>query len=137
MQLKLVEINWAPSPRQLRQFGVLCVFVLPLLGWLWNVNAYGLAIMLLVGSLVAVLSFVWPAAVKPIFVGLMLAAAPIGMVVGELAMLLIFLGVFLPISLIFRLMGRDALRLKVDRTATSYWQPKNEPKHVSSYYRRY
>ena len=92
MQLKLVEINWAPSPRQLRQFGVLGVFVLPLLGWLWNVNAYGLAIMLLVGSLVAVLSFVWPAAVKPIFVGLMLAATPIGMVVGELAMLLIFLG---------------------------------------------
>lgn len=137
MQLKLVEINWAPSPRQLRQFGVLCVFVLPLLGWLWNVNAYGLAIMLLVGSLVAVLSFVWPAAVKPIFVGLMLAAAPIGMVVGELAMLLIFLGVFLPISLIFRLMGRDALRLKVDRTAASYWQPKSEPKQVSSYYRRY
>lgn len=135
--MKLVEINWAPSPRQLRQFGVLCVFVLPLLGWLWNVDASGLAIMLLVGSLVAVLSFAWPAAVKPIFVGLMLAAAPIGMVVGEIAMLLIFLGVFLPIGLIFRLLGRDALQLKIDKNATTYWQPKIEPKQVSSYYRRY
>ena len=93
--------------------------------------------MFLVGSLVAALSFVWPEAIKPIFVGLMLAAAPIGMVVGELAMLLIFLGVFLPISLIFRLLGRDALRLKVDKNATTYWQPKNEPKQASSYYRRY
>ena len=67
----------------------------------------------------------------------MLAAAPIGMVVGEIAMLLIFLGVFLPISLIFRLIKRDALRLKVDKNATTYWQPKSEPKQVSSYYRRY
>lgn len=132
-----MEINWAPSPRQLRQFGVLCVFVLPLLGWLWNVGASGLAGMLLVGSIVAVLSFAWPEIVKPIFVGLLLIAAPIGMVVGEIAMLLIFMGVFLPISLMFRLMRRDALRLKVDKTATTYWQPKSEPKQVSSYYRRY
>ena len=63
-------------------------FVLPLLGWLWNIRANGLTGMLLAGSLVATLSFVWPPAVKPIFVGLMLVAAPIGMVVGELAMLL-------------------------------------------------
>ena len=132
-----MEINWAPSSRQLRQFGVLCVFVLPLVGWLWNVGTSGLAFTLLVGSIVAVVSFAWPAAVKPLFVGLMLAAAPIGMVAGEVAMLLIFLGVFLPISLIFRLLGRDALRLKVDKDATTYWQPKSEPKRVSSYYRRY
>lgn len=135
--MKLVEINWAPSLWQLRQFGVLCVFVLPLLGWLWNVGASNLAVLLLVGSIIAVLSITWPAAVKAIFIGWMLIAAPIGMVVGELAMLLIFLGIFLPISLIFRLMGRDALRLKVDKDANTYWQPKSEPKQVSSYYRRY
>lgn len=135
--MKLVEINWAPSTRQLRQFGVVCIFVLPLLGWLWNVGTSGLAVMLFVGSVVAILSFAWPPIVKPIFVGLMLVAAPVGMVVGELAMLLIFLGIFLPISLIFRLIGRDALRLKIDKNASTYWQPKSEPKHVSSYYRRY
>ena len=135
--MKLIEINWAPSTRQLRQFGVVCIFVLPLLGWLWNISANGLTGMLIAGSLVAILSFVWPPAVKPIFVGLMLVAAPIGMVVGEFAMLLIFLGIFLPISLIFRLKGRDALRLKIDKNAATYWQPKSEPKRVSSYYRRY
>ena len=135
--MKLVEINWAPSTRQLRQFGVVCIFVLPLLGWLWNISQNGLAVMLFLGGLVSILSFAWPSAVKPIFIGLMLVAAPIGMVVGELAMLLIFLGVFLPISLIFRLMGRDALRLKIDKAASTYWQPKSQPKHVSSYYRRY
>jgi len=135
--MKLIEINWAPSTRQLRQFGAVCIFVLPLLGWLWNFSANGLTGMLIAGSLVAILSFVWPPAVKLIFVGLMLVAAPIGMVVGELAILLIFLGIFLPISLIFKLTGRDALRLKFDKNAATYWQPKSEPKHVSSYYRRY
>jgi len=67
----------------------------------------------------------------------MLAAAPMGMLVGELAMLGIFLGVFLPISLVFRLMGRDALRLKIEKNVESYWQTKKQPEQVSSYYRRY
>ena len=135
--MKLIEINWGPSKRQLRQFGVISFFLSPLFGWMWNISSSGLAIMTCIGALIAVLSFAWPPAIKPIFIGLMLVAAPIGMVVGELAMLLIFLGIFLPISLVFRLMGRDALRLKIDKNAASYWQPKSEPKQVSSYYRRY
>lgn len=115
----------------------MCVFVLPFLGWLWKVGDSGLIILLMIGAIMAVLSFAWPHAVKPIFIGLMLAAAPIGIVVSEVAMLLIFLGVFLPIGLIFRLIGRDALRRKYDMSASTYWESKREPETVSSYYRLY
>jgi hypothetical protein len=59
------------------------------------------------------------------------------MVVGEIAMLLIFFGLFLPIGLLFRLVRRDALKLKMDRTRVSHWQPKQEAENVSNYYRRY
>ncbi len=135
--LNLVEINWAPSTRQIRQFGILCAFVFPVLGWLTKIGQMGLSFLLVFGLLVAVLSFVWPIGVRWLFVGLVLAAAPVGIIVSELAILLIFLGIFLPTSLVFRLRGRDALGLKTDKYAATYWQPKREPTKVSSYFRRY
>ncbi len=134
---KLVEFNWNPSKRQLRHFGILCLFLAPLLGWLWKGGQSVFVYLIAIGLLVAVLSFVWPTVVKAIFLGLMMIAAPVGIVVSEFAMLLIFLGVFLPISLIFKLLGRDALRLKADKTTTTYWHAKRQPDKASSYYRQY
>ena len=135
--MSLIEINWSPSQKQLRQFGVLCLVVLPFLGWLWGGNSTSILVLLGIASLITILAFVQPRCVSPLFVGLILLAAPIGMVVGELAMLLIFFGIFLPISLWFRIARRDALQLRIDREAETYWQVKPEPKDISSYYRRY
>ena len=135
--MKLVEINWAPTKSQLRQFGVACAFVLPLLGWLGKVGGSGLTFLMVIGITIAALSFVWPKAVNGLFVGLTLALAPIGMVVGEVAMLWLFFGLFLPIGLVFRLIGRDALQRRIDKDASTYWEAKREPEKVSNYYRRY
>lgn len=135
--MSLIEINWSPSQKQLRQFGLLCLLALPLLGWLWGGNSTSIVTLLGVASLITILAFVQPRCVSPLFVGLILLAAPIGMVVGELAMLLIYFGIFLPISLLFRISRRDALQLRIDREAQTYWQAKPEPKDISSYYRRY
>jgi hypothetical protein len=77
-----------------------------------------------------------PKLAKPIFIGLMLVATPIGLVIGELAMISIYFGMFLPIGLFFRLIGRDALALKLDRNANSYWSAKKQPNGVRSYYRQ-
>ena len=135
--MKLVEINWSPTHRQLRQFGWLCLVVLPLLGWLWRAHPTTIAILFGLAMVIACLAYMQPRIVQPLFVGLILLAAPTGMVVGELAMLLIYFVIFLPISLLFRLVRRDALQLRIDRGAESYWQAKPEPKNAASYYRRY
>jgi hypothetical protein len=135
--MSLIEINWSPSDRQLRQFGWLCLIVLPLLGWWWRASPTWLAILFSLACLVVALAYLQPRVVRPLFVGIILLAAPIGMLTGELAMLLIYFAIFLPISLAFRLARRDALQLRIDRKAASYWQGKTEPKDVASYYRRY
>ena len=57
-------------------------------------------------------------------------------VLGELGMLCVYFGVFLPIGIIFRLMRRDALQLKTARSSTSYWQPKSQPRDATRYYRQ-
>ena len=67
--MKLVAINWNPSDRQLRQFGVMCLVVLPLLGWLWTATSTTLAVLTAVGLVIAATSLWAPQATKPLFFG--------------------------------------------------------------------
>jgi hypothetical protein len=134
--MKLVEINWNPSERQLRQFGIICLFALPLVGWFWGGGPVIVGWLGVIGLAFAFAGVVLPKTLKPCFLALTFVAAPIGVVSGELAMLLIYVAVFLPIGIVFRCVGRDALRLKADRQATTYWQVKNQSGSVASYYRQ-
>ena len=132
--MKLVEINWHPSGRQLRQFGIICLVVLPLLGWFWGGSVPVVSLLAAIGLVLAIAGIVFPKTLLPIFVALMVVTAPIGMVIGELAMLMIYFGVFLPMGLLFRFSRRDALQLNLNRNTRTYWQPKKQPRGPESYY---
>src|SRR5215212_8473780 len=134
--MKLVEVSWNPSNRQLRQFAAICLVALPLLGWLWGGNGHTIGWLAAAGGAIGLLGVLAPAAIKPVFIALTLITLPIGIVVGELTLLLVFFGILLPLGLFFRLVKRDALQLKIDRTCSSYWQPKKQPSGLGSYYRQ-
>ena len=134
--MKLIEINWNPTDRQLRQFGAISLFALPLAGWLWSGSWQTIILLFVVGCAFALVGAVAPIALKPVFLTLTIIATPIGMVFGEIMLPLIYFGVFLPMGLISYLMKRDALELKIDRQATTYWQPKKPPSGPASYYRQ-
>ena len=134
--MALIDIQWKPTHRQLRQFGVIALVALPLVGWIWGAGSSVLVALGLIGLAIAAAGFVYPKLIQPIFVGLMLIATPIGLVIGELAMLLMYFGMFLPLGLFFRLVGRDALALKLDPDAKTYWSEKKQPSDVRSYYRQ-
>ncbi len=135
--MSFVEINWSPTSRQLRHFGVLCLVLLPLIGWVWSVHPRLMWILVGTGALLASTAFANPKFVRPIFVAITIIASPLGMIVGEVAMLFIYFGIFLPTRLLFSLLRRDALKLRIDREAETYWQTKSEPKDAASYYRRF
>ncbi len=134
--MKLVEINWNPTDRQLRQFGAISALVLPGIARFWGGSRALVIGLAAIGIAMAVVGWFWPRGLKPLFVGLTIVAIPIGMIVGELALLAIYFFVFLPIGLAFRFAGRDSLLLKRDRNATTHWQPKPQPVDVASYYRQ-
>ena len=134
--MKLIEFNLSPTDRQLRQFGVICLFALPGICWLWGGGTTAFAILAATGLLLAVTGLVLPVLLKPIFLALMIIATPIGMIVGELAMLMIYFGVFLPLGLVFRIAQRDSLQRRFDRDAESYWMKKKQPTNSGSYYRQ-
>ena len=134
--MKLVEINWHPTDRQLRQFGFICLIALPLLGWIWGASTNLIGILAVFGLAAAVAGMALPATLKPVFLVLTLVATPIGMVIGEMAMILIYFVCFLPFALAFRFLKRDALKLRPNRDATTYWEAKKQPTDLASYYRQ-
>ena len=134
--MKLIEINWQPTDRQLRQFGVICLFALPAIGWIWRGGSTTVALLAVIGLLFAATGMVLPSVLKPVFLALTIVATPIGMVIGELAMLLIYFAVFLPIGFVFRIAQRDALRLGLVPGSKSYWEAKRKPRDIASYYRQ-
>lgn len=134
--MKLIEINWQPPDRQLRQFGLICLVALPALGWFWGAGPQLITGLAIAGGVLALAGLVAPRLLKPVFLGLSILVMPIGLVIGELAMMLIYFAVFLPIGLAFRVLKRDALQLKIKRNQSSYWKTKNPPSNVASYYRQ-
>ena len=51
----------------------------------------------------------------------------LGKVVSPIALGILFYGVITPIGAVMRLAGKDALRLKLDSGADSYWIPRKPP----------
>lgn len=133
--MSVIHFNLDPSPRHLRQFGLAAVAALPTAGWLWGANQQVLWTLAGVGVLLGLLAVVAPKALKPAFIAACLVSLPIGIVVGELTVAVIFLGLFVPLGLFFRLIGRDALQLRIDRGAETYWTPKRRPADAASYLR--
>jgi Saxitoxin biosynthesis operon protein SxtJ len=116
-----------PAKRVLRQFGALWIVFFAALAARqeFHHHAHLAAIVLAVLAVtVGPLGIAWPAAIKPVFVGWMALAYPIGWLVSRIVLGIIFYGLFTPLAWIFRIMGRDALALKPKPAAASYWHEK-------------
>lgn len=138
--MKWSDISFTPSATTLRQFAGLClVFFGGLAIW------YGFfRDSPLIGSVLAVLALtigplglVRPALIRPIFVGWMIIAFPIGWTVSRILLALIYYGVFTPIGLFLKLIGRDVLARSQQPTRDSYWETKPMPATLHSYFRQF
>jgi Saxitoxin biosynthesis operon protein SxtJ len=134
------DIPFSPPPRMLRQFaGLWLLFFGGLAAWQGLARgrvgvALGLAALAVV---VGGIGLVRPKLIRPIFVGWMVLAFPIGWAVSLLLLGLVYYGLFLPIGLVFRLTGRDALQLRPRPGATTYWAPRTAPADVRRYFRQF
>lgn len=140
-----IELNLNPTDKQLRQFGLIGLCALPIIGWLFSgkptavwepFHLQRIAIFAGVGVAMGLAGFIHPRLLKWLFVGASIITFPIGFVLGEVIMFTIYVTAFVPMALLFRLIGRDALERGIDREAKSYWQSKPQPKNAASYYRQ-
>jgi hypothetical protein len=128
-----------PSDKMLRQFAVLWIGFFLLIAA--RFYYHGRPTLALVVGVLAVtigpLGLTLPKAIKPIFVGWMYLAFPIGWVVSRIVLGTIFYGIITPIAYVFRLTGRDALGLKPQPSAASYWHAKPVAPDKAQYLRQF
>ena len=138
--MKWSDLPRHPSARVLRQFaGAWLVFFLAMgayQGFAKHRPDLGTAIAVAAVG-VGLLGLLRPVAVKTIFVGWMVLAFPIGWLVSQLTLLLLFYVMLTPVALFFRLTGRDYLRRKLSPGASSYWTTKEQPQDMRRYLRQY
>lgn len=134
------DIPFSPPERMLRQFAGLWLAFFGGLA-LWQGLAQGRAGLGLglaaLALAVGVLGLVRPRAIRPVFVGWMVLAFPIGWLISHTLLAVVFFGLFAPLGLAFRLFGRDVLALRPRADLATYWQPKPAPADVRRYFRQF
>ncbi len=138
--MSLVNINTQPTRRQLNQFGFVWLgFLLVFAGiaW-WRLDAPSAGRWLAIAAVVVpVIGWLWPAFMRTIFVGMSLAAFPVGFVVSHVVMVLVYYLVVTPIGLAMRLSGHDPMRRGFDRDAVSYWVERTQVCDPKRYFRQF
>lgn len=134
--MALFQINRAPTDRTLRQFAAIAAVAFPTLAWVATRNTTAAVFAATIGG-AALLTWSRPQLLKRPFVWVSLATAPIGMVLGEVLLLTMYFGVFAPIGLLFKLIGRDPLSRKFDRSAKSYWVERTASRAPATYLRQF
>ncbi|MEO9827677.1 MAG: SxtJ family membrane protein [Paracoccaceae bacterium] len=79
----------------------------------------------------AVAGFLAPAVLRPLNMLWFRFGLLLGRILGPVVMGLIFFVAVTPTALIFRLLGKDPLRLQADENAKSYWIERDDKLHGS------
>lgn len=147
--MAVLDINLKPDPKLLRQFGFIAFGgfgLLALAAWTERAMfASGLgsareavALALLgVGAVSALFSAVAPRANLPLYLLLTLVTYPIGFVLSYVIMGVLFFGVFAPMGLVMRLVGRDPLGRRAPAAKGSYWQDCRPTRPMSHYFKQF
>ena len=137
----MISINWHPTDRELRQFAgiwfpVFWAVVGLIVGsrtghWQWPIALLGVA------AVVALVGLIQPRLTRPIYIGWVSAAFPVGWLVSHLLLAAVYYSVITPLALLLRLAGRDKLKLRFDREAKTYWTSRPPPPSSDRYFRQF
>ncbi len=139
--MSLIEINWSPNRKELRKFGIIFLIASTLIALLLyllkGLGIQWMAVIFAVGFVIFLSSVLSLKVTRGIYLGLILLTLPIGLVVSFTLMAIFYFLLLMPIGLIFRLIGRDALGRKFDSTVDSYWVPRQPPDSLDRYFHQF
>ena len=137
-------MRWSDIPRKpesstLRWFAAIWLawfFSLACVAWLGQGDVIAASVLLGVGIVAGLPGLVHPQVIRSVFLGAMMVTFPLGWVVSHVMFALVFYCLFLPVGILFRLTGRDALGRRLDRSRGSYWSTKPRSCEPRSYFRQ-
>ena len=138
----MLKLDLQPPEKALIQFGWIGLPGFALLGWIahakWGAPQWVFFTLLGLGAAMSICALTRTTTpIRPIFIVMVAIAIPIGFVITNLALLSIWLLLFTPTALLFRLRGKDPLQRAWDGSAKSYWTVRKGPRAPASYLRLY
>lgn len=136
----LIRIDYHPSRTQLAVFGVLWLVFFGAIGAvvLGSGGSIGAAVGLWgLAVLVPAVGWIAPAFMRIVYVGMALAAFPVGFVVSHLVLAAVYYLVLTPIGLLMRAVGYDPLARDFDTDAQSYWVAREPTSDLRQYFRQF
>ncbi len=148
--MAMMEVNWNTPEKKLLSFGWICMVAFGAMGALlrYRQTLFGFEfrteaatttawVLWGIAALSALLALVAPRALRPLHVLLTAISLPIGLVISHVLMALLYYGLFTPVALIFRIIGRDALDRRFEPEAATYWTKRKPVTDPKQYFRQF
>jgi hypothetical protein len=115
--------NIKSGKKELREFGLTIGVILLILGGVvfWRGRREITPYLFTTSAVFIILGLILPAVLKPIQKIWMGLALIIGFFVSRIILFVLFYAVLTPMGLITRLLGKDILDQRIDKTRASYW----------------
>ncbi|MDZ7288627.1 MAG: SxtJ family membrane protein [candidate division KSB1 bacterium] len=114
--------NLKATPKELRKFGLtIGIFLLIIAAWLFWKQRPGFPYFAYAGGCFALIGLILPILLKPVYKVWMIFAMAMGFVMTRVILTVLFFGLFTPIALLAKLLGKDLLEQRWDKKATTYW----------------
>lgn len=142
----MIALDLQPDTRKLRQFGWISLVGFGFLGLLvaWKTGTFqepgkwtAPVVLWVLATAAPVLGMVAPKLLKPAYQLLTLLGWPIGLLVGNLLLLLVFFLLITPIALWFRIIGRDELKIRWSPADAPSWVNVPAARNIDSYFRQF
>ena len=135
----LIVFQTKPTARVLRQFaGAWLIFFLMLAAnQIWRRGHVTAGVVLAILAPIGIVGLVKPNSVRWLFIATSAVAFPIGWVVSQVALLIMFYGVVTPMAFFLRLRGRDTLQLRKKPDQSSFWSLREEEPKPERYLKQF
>ena len=137
--MALLDVNWKPARRELRQFAMIWIGFFGLIGVyaLWRHDSQRAAVVFWAVAVAGLAGVALPSLFRPVYLAWMALAFPIGWTVSHLLLVIVYYVVLTPIGLLMKLVGFDPLERRFDRSADSYWVAHETPKDATQYFKQF
>jgi hypothetical protein len=136
----MFPIERHPSPRQLATFGLTWLVFFSIWGavaW-WKMGAsWAAGACWSLAVVVPALGLVAPGLLRIVYLGMVYATLPIGLVVSYVILAATYYLVLTPIGLGLRLFGYDPMHRRFDRKAKTYWVPREQDADTDRVFRQF
>jgi multisubunit Na+/H+ antiporter MnhG subunit len=133
------EINKHPTPKELFKFGATLLGACAVIGAVLQFyahkepQAHGIWI---AGGVAFVVSLI-PPINRFFYILWMGLGLTMGLITSPIMLVVVFLLVITPVGLIMKAMARDAMKRKLDRKASSYWEDYPEHEDPATYVKQF